>query len=95
MKITIFKDHYTTVLRKTNRTISLLHKLQNLLPREALITIYKTFDRPHLGYGDILFDQVFNTSSHELLECIQYNATLALTGTIKATSKEKLYQNVG
>ena len=91
----IFEDHYATVLRKTNRTISLLHKLQNLLPREALITIYKTFDRLHLGYGDILFDQVFNTSSHELLECIQYNATLSLTGAITDTSKEKLYQNVG
>ena len=36
-----FEDHYKTVLSKTNRTIGLLRKLQNLLPREALTTIYK------------------------------------------------------
>ena len=46
-----FEDHYKTVLSKTNRTIGLLRKLQNLLPREALITIYKAFVRPRLDYG--------------------------------------------
>ena len=54
------EDHYKTVLSKTNRTIGLLHKLHNFLPREALITIYKAFARPHLYYGDVLFDQAFN-----------------------------------
>ena len=34
-----FDDHYKTILSKTNRTIVLLRKLQDLLPREALITI--------------------------------------------------------
>ena len=87
-----FEDHYNTVLSKTNRTIGLLRKLQNLLPREALISIYKAFVRPHLDYGDVLFDQAFNPSFHEKLESIQYNACLALTGTVRDTSKEKLYQ---
>ena len=90
-----FEDHYKTVLSKTNRTIGLLRKLQNLLPREALTTIYKAFVRPHLDYGDVLFDQAFNASFHEKLESIQYNACLALTVTIRGTSKEKLYQEVG
>ena len=36
-----FEDHYKTALSKTNRTTRLLRKLQNLLPREALMTIYK------------------------------------------------------
>ena len=53
-----------------------------MLPRESLITIYKAFVRPHLDYGDVLFDQAFNASSHENLEYIQYNACLALMGTI-------------
>ena len=90
-----FEDHYKTVLSKTNRTIGLLRKLQDLLPREALITIYKAFVRPHLDYGDVLLDQAFNVSFHEKLESIQYNACLALTGTISGTSKEKLNQEVG
>ena len=65
-----FKDHNTTVLSKTNRTIVLLRKLQNLLPGEPLITIYKAFFRYHLNYGDVLSDQTFNVSSHEKLESI-------------------------
>ena len=65
-----FEDHYKTVLSETNRTIELLRILQNLLPREALTTIYKVFIRPHLDYGDVLFDQAFNASFHEKLESI-------------------------
>ena len=80
-----FEDHYKTVLSKTNRTIRLLRKLQDLLPREAFITIYKAIVRPHLDYGDILFDQAFNASFHEILESIQHNACLALTGAVRGT----------
>ena len=49
-----FKDHLTMILNKVNETIGLLHKLQNILPRSALLTIYKTFIRPHFDYGDII-----------------------------------------
>ena len=51
-----FEEHYNTVLSKTNRTVGLLYKLQNLLRIEALITIYKVFVRPHLNCGDVPFD---------------------------------------
>ena len=78
-----------------NKTIGLLRKLQNLLSRSTLITIYKTFVRPHPDYGDILFDQTYNSSFHEKLESVQYNACLALTGAIRGSSKEKIYQELG
>ena len=84
-----FEDHYKTILSSTNRTVGLLRKLQSLLPRAALITIYKTFVRPHLDYGDVLYDQAFNALFHEKLESIQYNACLALTGPIRGTAEEK------
>ena len=89
-----FEEHYQTILSKTNRIIGLLSKFQSLLPTAALITIYKAFVRPPLDYGDVLYDQVFNTSFHEKLESIQYNACLALTGAIRGTSKEKIYQEL-
>ena len=38
-----FEEHCKTVLDKTNKTIGLLQKLQSLLPRAALTTIYKAF----------------------------------------------------
>ena len=90
-----FREHFQNTFNKTNKTIGLLRKLQNNLPRAPLITIYKSFIRPHLDYGDILYDQTFNNSFRERLESIQYNAALAITGAIRGSSREKLYQKLG
>ena len=83
------------VFDKANKTTGLLRKLSNLLPRQALVTIYKAFVRPHLDYGDVLYDQAFNNSFHAKMESIQYNACLAITGPIRGTSREKIYQELG
>ena len=80
---------------KISKSLGLLRKLHNVLPRPALITIYKAFVRPYLDYGDILYDQAYNMSFHHKLESIQYNACLVITGAIRVTSKEKLYQELG
>ena len=69
-----FDDHIKQVFRKISKTTGVLRKLHYFLPRAALITIYKAFIRPHLDYGDILFDQAYNMSFHQKLESIQYNA---------------------
>ena len=62
-----FHEHLQNMFKKINKTISLLRKLQNNLPGAPLTTIYKSFIRPHLDYGDILYDQTFNNSFHERL----------------------------
>ena len=54
-----------------------------------------SFIRPHLDYGDAIFDQAYNKSFHESLESLQYNASLAITRAIRGTSKQKLYQDLG
>ena len=90
-----FDEYLNNVLNKVNKTIGLLLKLQNLLSRSTLITTYKAFVRPHLDYGDILYDQIYNSSFREKLESVQYNACLALTGAIRGSSKEKIYQELG
>ena len=51
-----FEEQLKNVFMKTNKTIKLLRKLSNSLPRQALITIYKAFVRPHLDYGDVLYE---------------------------------------
>ena len=43
----LFEDHFKIILNKVNKTIGLLHKLQNILPISALLTIYKSSIRPH------------------------------------------------
>ena len=70
-----FNEHLISVQSQTNKTIGLLRKLHNTLPRQALITIYKAFVRSHLDYGDILYDQAYNASFHQKLEK-KYNTVL-------------------
>ena len=60
-----FDIHIKTILTKVIRTTDLLRKFQQVLPRPSLITIYKAFIRPHLDYGDVIFDQAFDDSFHQ------------------------------
>ena len=90
-----FDKYLANVSNEISKTIGLFRKLQNFLPRPALLTIYKCFIRPHLGYVDIIYDQAYNLSFHQKLDSIQYNAALALTGAIRGSSREKLYQELG
>ena len=59
-----FSLHLKNVQNKVNKTIGLLRKLQDTLPRTSLITIFKSFIRSYLDYGDIIYDRVYNTSFH-------------------------------
>ena len=90
-----FDEHIKSVLIKISKTVGLLRKFQGILRRTFLIIIYKLFARPHLDYGDIIYDQTFNESFHQRIESIQYNAAIAITGTIRGTSSKKLYQESG
>ena len=90
-----FNLHLKNVQNKVNKAIGLLRRLQNTLHRTSLITIFKSFIRPHLDYGDIIYDRANNTSFHQNIESIQYNAALAITGAVRGTSREKLYQELG
>ena len=83
----------TTKINKT--TIGLLRKIQNLLPRTVLITIYKAFVRSHLDYDDVLHDQAFDLSFHQKLKSIQYRACLTISDAIRGTSREKICQELG
>ena len=60
-----FEEHLKTIVNKINKTIDLLRKFQNFSPRKWLLTIYKSFIRPHLDYDDIIYDQSYNTSFHQ------------------------------
>ena len=90
-----FEEHLKAITTKVNRTIGLLRKLQKTLPRPALMTMYKAFVRPHLDYGDQIYDEAYNESFHQKLESIQYNACLVLSGAIRGSSREKLYHELG
>ena len=78
-------------LIKLVNLLVLLTSSENILPRPSLLQIYKSFVRPQLDYGDIIYDKAFIGSFQKNLESIQYNAALVITGTIRGTSREKIY----
>ena len=51
--------------------------------------------RQLIDYGDIIYDQPQNESFREKIESVQYKATLAITGAIQGTSRDKIYQELG
>ena len=90
-----FDQHLTEKIAKANKIIVLISRLRKFLPRHSLLTIYKTFVRPHLDYGDIIYDYPNNATFTQNLESIQYRACLAITGCFQGTSREKLYSELG
>ena len=87
--------HLKEKISIVNNGIALLRKLRYSIPRKPLLSIYKAFLRLHLDYCYVIYDKPCNEKFIDTLESIQYNATLAITGTIKGTSKEKLCNELG
>ena len=90
-----FKEHVQSKTNKCYKIIGLIKKFSVHLPREALLRIYKSFVRPNLDYGDIVFDKPNNESFKSRIESIQYKACIAITGAIQGTSREHLYKELG
>ena len=90
--ILTLEEHIKTIIFKVNKTIG---QLNNRLPRSCLITIYKLFVRPHLDYIYVILDKTYNNSFHQRLESLQCRASLTITGTIKSSSINNLYHELG
>ena len=89
-----FQEHWKSLLKKIKKTVALLRKFQNILPRLSWLTIYNCFVRTHLDYGDIIYDQAFSNYFHQKIQSLQYNVALAIAGAIRETSREKIYQEL-
>ena len=89
-----FDEHIKGIFDKTSKSIGLIRKLWNFLPRPYLLQLYKSFVRPLLDSGDIIYDEAFIGCFQKKLEPIQYNAALAIIGAIRGTSREKIYSEL-
>ena len=100
-----YSAHIKAAISKTRKGIGLLKYLSKYLPRHTLNELYKLYVRPHLDYGDVIYhipskvcefsQNIFLPSLMEKLESVQYSAALAVTGTWRGTSREKLYAELG
>ena len=51
-----YENHLQSVFSRVNKTIGLLRKFQPTVLRKS-VTIYKSFIRTDLNYGDVIYDQ--------------------------------------
>ena len=75
--------------------VNVIRKNSNVIPRHSPITIYKSFVKAQLDYEDIVYDQPNNDIFCQIIEIMQYNAALAVTGAIKGTFRCKIYKELG
>ena len=55
-----FSKHINEEISNAQKGLKTIKKLYKILPRNALLTIYKSFVQQHLDYGDIVYDQPNN-----------------------------------
>ena len=82
-----FSEHIKIITKIINKTMGLSRKFQQIFPR--------LFIRSRLDCANITYDQAYNSTFYNKLESVQHNACLAITGAIRGTSTEKLYQKLG
>ena len=93
-----FQSHIREAILKARRGIGLIRYLSKFVSRDVLDQMYKLYVRPHLDYGDIIyhrFDPEMHLEITKRLEQVQYSAALAVTGTWRGTSRQRLYQELG
>ena len=101
-----FKKHLAEKLGKANQGLGVMKQLYKWTPRRSLEEIYKLYTRPHVDYGDIIYDiadlnknSIFTSTTSNLrmenIEKIQYQAARIVSGAWQGTSREKLYDDLG
>ena len=63
-----FHTHINEKIVKANKGTGIICKLPRVMPRESLITIYKSFVRPHNDCVDIIYDQPNNDYFCSMIE---------------------------
>ena len=89
-----FTNYINNTINTTLKSVGLLRKLSIQLPRQIFLTIYKSFTRPLLDCGDVIYDLSLNDSLSNRIETVQYKAALAITGAIQGSSREKICQEL-
>ena len=101
-----FENHLIEKTGKVNQGLGRMKQLKKWLHHKALETIWFVFNRPHLDYGDVVYDRGeidrigilpvrISPTSLKNIETLQYEAARIVTGAWKSTSRDKLYDNLG
>ena len=86
-------NHISEISTKVWKRIGSLRRYKFLLDRGSLFQMYKTFIRPLLEYGDVMWDSCSNENKRTI-EKIQVEALRITTGDTKVCSLQKLYDDL-
>ena len=96
-----FSAHIQAAIAKSRKAIGMLKFISKHLSRSTIDKLLKLYVRPHLDYGDVIQhilqddDACLGNYPMEKLKFVQYSAALAVSGTWRGTSKERLYEELG
>ena len=90
-----FKEYLPNISNKANKAIMHPSELQIILTRSSRLIIYKSLIKPLFKYGYDIYDQPYNASFHQRAESSQHNAAVAITGSIRDSSRENIYEQLG
>ena len=93
-----FLRHVKEAITKARKGIGVIRFMAKYVTRDVLDQMYKLYVRPHLDYGDVIYhrdDPEMNSGLTKRLESVQYSAALAVAGTWKGTSYDKLLDELG
>ena len=86
--------HVTALAAKVSNLISCLKSYKYRFTRKTLEILYKSFVLPHFDYGDIIWDNCSETLS-TILENLHLEALRTISGSVRGTSHQKLYNETG
>ena len=89
-----FRLHISEAIIKAKKGISILKFLARYVNREVLDMTYKMYVRPYLDYGDVIFHNQ-SMESMTLIEQLQYQASLIVSGCWQGSSRLKVYSDLG
>ena len=95
-----FEKHINEKIINAKQNVGILKHLSKFLPLKILDKMYKALVRPHLDYCDIIYHKpphlnqsplgLSLNSQMEKVERIQYQATLAISGTWQGSIRSKI-----
>ena len=86
-------SHIDYIKEKALQSINIMRRLKFILDRKSLETVYLSFIRPILEYGDTIWDNCTQYEKQEL-DKIQNEAARIVTGATILVSLQSLYQEV-
>ena len=93
-----FYSHVKEKIVNARKAIGVIRFMSRYVTREVLDQMYKLYVRPHLDYGDIIYNKY---DPHMVLdftkkfEATQYAAALAVSCAWRGTNRDKLYEELG